>query len=367
MLRVTEYIRDTLKEKPVRPVTDSVILIWNLTNRCNLFCHHCYANSRARKDHELSYEQIVAALPSLWKEGVRFIILSGGEPLIRKDIYEIATAMREQGFKTYLSSNGLLVNDENIPKIKEHFDYVGISIDGRPEIHDRFRAMEGAYERSLRALVACKEAGIRVGMRYTLSQMTLPSLSYILDLTEELEMPKLYISHLVYAGRAEAASDLTHDEYIEAMGQILNRAYAWVSSGAEREIVTGNNEADAIFLLGTFALRYPHLAPMMEKRLLAWGGNQAAVRMANINPRGEVRPDPFFRDALGSLQEHDFSTIWQGLPEKKELLESLRMRPRPIKGKCVGCAHLPLCNGNSRARAYAFSQDYMAEDPACVF
>lgn len=365
MLRISEYMRDSLCEKPIRK-TDLVILIWNLTNICNLFCEHCYANAHAQKDEELTLEEIEAAFPDLWEKGVRFIILSGGEPLVRKDIFVIAEKMRAFGFITYLSSNGLLIHQENISTIKRHFHYVGISIDGRPEIHDKFRLKKGAFERSIKAIELCRDAGIRVGMRYTLTKMTLDSLGFILDLVEELNLPKLYISHLVYAGRAQASLDLSHQEYLAAMEQILDRAFRWLEQGVECDLVTGNNEADARFLLDAFSKRYPSYHDLLARRLLLWGGNQAGKRLVNINHRGEVKPDPFFPISLGNLREHRFSEIWEGLPERRGLLQALRMSPRSLKGKCQSCSSLLFCNGSSRVRAKALHDDYFAEDPSCA-
>ncbi|MCK6512228.1 radical SAM protein [Myxococcota bacterium] len=365
MLRISEYMRDALEEKPIRRA-DIAILIWNLTNLCNLFCEHCYANAHTQKETELSLEEIDAILPHLWRQGIRFIIVSGGEPLVRKDLFAIAARMKQQGFKTYLSSNGLLINEDNLPAIQEHFDYVGISIDGRPEVHDRFRMKKGAFERSLRALEMCHAAGIRVGMRYTLTTLTLDSLPFVLDLVEEKGFPKLYISHLVYAGRAQASLDLSHEAYLGAMETILGRAFDWLERDAPYDLVTGNNEADARLLLDAFSARYPRHREHLERRLLTWGGNQSGARLVNINHRGDVKPDPFFPVSLGNLREHDFSQIWEGLPDQQPLLQSLRAHPRPVHGKCADCSSLLFCNGNSRARAKALYDDFFAEDPSCA-
>lgn len=364
MLRLTEYMRDSIAQKPIRSFGGS-ILIWNLTNQCNLFCEHCYASADLHQKDEISLSKIRELIPQLHEAGVRFAILSGGEPLIRKDIYEISDGLRRVGMKTYLSSNGLLIREHNVEQIRDSFDYVGISIDGTPEIHDQFRVKKGAFQRSLQAIKDCLAVGIRVGVRFTLTRLTQSSLPFLFDLVEKHNIPKIYISHLVYSGRAQSEADLSQSEYEHAMDLILDHAFAWVEQGIERDIVTGNNEADVAYLLARFAQRHPESLEALRSRLLRWGGNQAGVRLVNIDAKGFVRPDPFFREAMGNIHERSFLEIWEGHEESPAWLQGLREKPRKIHGKCADCQFLPMCNGNSRARSMAVSGHYFMEDPAC--
>lgn len=196
MLRITQYIKSSLKGRVLKPL-NGVILIWNLTNRCNLYCKHCYAWANSEKE-ELSFEEVKEVIEELPANGVRFAILSGGEPLLREDIYEVSELLRKRGIKTYLSTNGLLINSENIRDIKKYFDYVGISIDGDPEVHDKFRGKKGSFKESLKAIELSLSEGIRTGLRFTLTKLTRSSLPYVFKLVEEVGIPKIYISHLVY-------------------------------------------------------------------------------------------------------------------------------------------------------------------------
>ncbi|MGB9874210.1 MAG: SPASM domain-containing protein, partial [Hydrogenobacter sp.] len=139
------------------------------------------------------------------------------------------------------------------------------------------------------------------------------------------------------------------------------KAFEYVQKKVPIDIVTGNNEADAVVLYREFTRRYPDLAKDLYERLTLWGGNQAGVRLMNINHRGDVKPDPFFFHSVGNIREEDPVKIWQG----NALLSFLRERPRRLKGKCDNCPYLEICNGNSRARAYAVFGDYAQEDPAC--
>lgn len=359
MLRITEYIKDTLEGKKPRRL-EGLILIWNLTNTCNLYCKHCYSSANQEREGELTHEEVVSLVYRLPSVGVRFAILSGGEPLLREDIFTLAKLLKERGISTYLSTNGLLVK-ECIEKIKKHFDYVGISIDGEPEVHDAFRGKRGAFEESLKAIRECIREGIRVGLRFTLTPVTSKSLLFVFDLVEREGIPKIYISHLVYSGRGEKLSDLEKEEYRSWVRFVINKSFEYVERGLPIDVVTGNNEADAVLLYREFVKRYPRLAESFYERLLLWGGNQAGVRLMNIDFRGNVKPDPFFFHSVGNVRKEDIVKIWQG----NGLLGFLREKPRRLKGKCEKCSFIGICNGNSRARAYAVFGDYREEDPAC--
>ncbi|MEW6283533.1 MAG: radical SAM protein, partial [Candidatus Eremiobacterota bacterium] len=163
MLRISEYIRDTLTGRPARPFP-GVILIWNLTRGCNLACQHCYAAAGRPDPDELDTREALDLVPQFRKAGVLYAILSGGEPLARRDVFELALALRREGIATSLSTNGLLVTPRNLARIRQCFDYVGISLDGTESVHDNFRGMQGAYQRSLAALRQCREAGLRTGL-----------------------------------------------------------------------------------------------------------------------------------------------------------------------------------------------------------
>ncbi|WP_457600745.1 radical SAM protein [Hydrogenivirga sp.] len=360
MLRVSEYIRKALSDEPYRPFP-GVILIWNLTNRCNLYCKHCYSSANQETEGELNLREIEKVAEDLVRERVRFAILSGGEPLLREDIYDISALLREKGIKTYLSTNGLLINRENVRRIKDSFDYVGISIDGTPDVHDRFRGRRHAFEDSLNAIRLCQREGIKVGLRFTLTPQTADSLPFIFDLAQEIGVPKLYISHLVYAGRGRRLGDVERREYAEKVEFIIDQALTFHERGLNIDVVTGNNETDAVVLYRKFKERYPERAHRLYEILRTWGGNQAGVRLVNIDHRGNVKPDPFFFHSVGNLREKSFSEIWNS----NGLLTRLREHPRRIEGRCSECAYLEVCNGNSRARAYFSTGNYFGEDPAC--
>jgi MoaA/NifB/PqqE/SkfB family radical SAM enzyme len=186
------------KRNPPGPV-----VIWNLIRRCNLTCKHCYSIS-ADKDFEgeLSTEEVYTVMDDLKRFHVPVLILSGGEPLLRPDIFEISKRAKAMGFYVGLSSNGTLINKDNIKQIADiGYDYVGVSIDGMRDTHDKFRRKQGAFDESMNGIRLCRDAGIKIGLRFTLTMDNARELPELLKLMKQEQIDKFYLSHLNYAGR----------------------------------------------------------------------------------------------------------------------------------------------------------------------
>jgi len=364
MFRLSNLIESVASGRPERSL-DGAIAIWNFTNRCNLACRHCYSYADPNSEDFLSTEFILGAIPELKKAGIRFVIFSGGEPLIRRDIFTIAEAMREAGIVTYLSTNGLYVSEKNVDRIIGTFNYIGISIDGIEEVHDAFRGLEGAYRKSLDAIALIQKHGGNAGIRFTVTKETQENLFDIFDLAERIGVDKIYISHLVYSGRGleNLKIDITPEERRNYVEFIIDKAFQYHDEGRKIDVVTGNMEMDAILFLEKFSERYPELRGEMLRRLRSWGGNSAGRKLVNIDWMGNVKPDPFFPETIGNMTQKPFSDIW--LDEGNELLTRLREHPRKISGKCAECAVIDICNGGSRSRAWAIHGDLWAEDPSC--
>jgi len=364
MLRISNLISSVVENKKERTL-DGNIIIWNFTNRCNLACRHCYSYADPNSKDFLSTEFILDTIKDLKKANVKFVIFSGGEPLIRKDIFDIANAMREQNIVVYLSTNGLYINDKNVKQIISTFNYIGISIDGIKEVHDNFRGLVGAYERSIEAIKLIQKNGGNAGIRFTMTKETQDSFYSIFDLAKSLGVNKLYLSHLVYSGRGldNLEMDITKEKRLEFVNFIIDKALEYHENGTKIDIVTGNMEMDAIILLEKFSQKYPQYKEEMIKRLRSWGGNSAGVRLGNIDWMGKVKPDPFFPFTVGDIVKDSFDQVW--FSDHNEILKNLRMSPRHIGGKCKNCGVLDICNGGSRSRAYAISGDLWSEDPSC--
>ncbi len=364
MFRLSNLISSVVENKKSR-VLDGSIAIWNFTNRCNLSCLHCYSKADLSSKDTLTTEDIVNTLPKLKENGIKFLIFSGGEPLTRKDIYEIADACKKEGIMTYLSTHGLYVNPGNVQKIVDTFNYIGISIDGNEATHDYFRGLKGSFQKSIEAVKLVRSTGAKVGIRFTMTKDTIGSLEYIFKLAEENDIPKIYVSHLVYSGRGldNLKMDLTKEERRVAVNYILDKAFEYYKTGRDIEVVTGNMEQDAILFLDRFGQEYPAFKNEMHERLSNWGGNSAGRKLLNIDSLGNVKPDPFFPLQIGNVLTENFTDIWKS--ENSELLTKLRQTPRKISGICETCNFLNICNGGSRSRANAIYEDLWAQDPSC--
>jgi heme d1 biosynthesis radical SAM protein NirJ len=299
--------------------------------------------------------------------GVSVLILSGGEPLLRPDIFEISQHAKQMGFYVGLSSNGTLINDGNIADIESvGYDYVGISLDGMRDTHDRFRRKQGAFDESIRGIRLCHQADIKIGLRFTLTRDNAAELPELLQLMRDEDIDKFYLSHLNYAGRGNRnrASDLHHQMARAAMDLMFETCWQDVQAGINREFVTGNNDADGAYLLHWAARHLPEHVDALHRQLLRWGGNSSGVNIANIDNLGTVHPDTMWWDySIGNVRERPFSEIWQDTSDP--LMAGLKAAQRPLEGRCAICKHLPICGGNSRTRAWQLTGNPWAEDPGC--
>jgi heme d1 biosynthesis radical SAM protein NirJ len=351
------------RRKPAGPV-----VIWNLVRRCNLCCEHCYSIS-ADIDFpgELTTEQVFRTMDDLKAFGVPVLILSGGEPLLRPDLFDIAARAKSQGFYVGLSTNGTLIDDPMAARIAATgFDYVGISLDGTEATHDRFRRMQGGYRAALAGIRRCRDLGIKVGLRFTLTQRNAPELPAMLELLEAERIDKFYLSHLNYAGRGNVnrRKDAVLETTRQAMDRLFDACWRDLERGVERDYVTGNNDADGVYLLLWARARFPHREADLRAKLAQWGGNATGVNIANIDNVGDVHPDTYWWNySLGNVKQRPFSAIWTD--SRDPLMAGLKRKPRPLKGRCGQCAYLDVCNGNTRVRAMQVSGDAWAEDPGC--
>ena len=369
MFRLSQFMKELVAPTPVRRRDPpGPVVIWNLIRRCNLNCKHCYSLS-ADVDFpgELSTEEVFAVMDDLKGFGVPVLILSGGEPLLRPDIYGISARAKAMGFYVGLSTNGALIDGPASERIAAvGYDYVGISLDGIGAVHDAFRRQDGAFEASLQGVRLCREKGIKVGLRYTMTEQNKESFPELLDLMEREAVDKFYLSHLVYAGRGNRyrGDDAYHRTSREAMDLLFERCWDHVQRGLETEFVTGNNDADGVYFLYWVRARFPEREEHIRAKLAAWGGNASGVNIANIDNLGNVHPDTFWwHYSLGNVRERPFSEIWPDTSDP--IMAGLKARPRRIKGRCGACHYFDVCGGNTRVRALQLSGDAWAEDPAC--
>jgi len=373
MFRLTQYMHELIDPAPVKRRGSGggvkPVVIWNLTRRCNLRCRHCYTVSAdVEFPGELSHQQAMGVLEDLRQFGIPALILSGGEPLSRFDFFDLAERARTLDFRYLaLSTNGTKLTGDTAARVADlGFDYVGISLDGLGAMNDWFRGVDGAFAAALKGVRDCKARNVKVGLRFTITDDNAHMLEDMLDLCEDEGVDKFYLSHLVYAGRGDKnrADDTEHARTRQAMDILIARGWDALTSGRPLEIVTGNNDTDAVHFL-RWVEETLGAAPAAHVRahLEAWGGNSSGLGVANIDPTGKVHPDTYWSDyTVGNVKETPFSELWTG-PDP--MLATLRQRPRPLKGRCGDCAYKTVCGGNTRIRALQITGDPWAEDPAC--
>ena len=370
MFRISQFMQELVSPTPVveRRSPPGPVVIWNLIRRCNLTCKHCYSIS-ADIDFkgELSTDEVYTVMDDLKDFKVPVLILSGGEPLLRPDIFDISRRAKDKSFYVGLSTNGTLIDETNIDAIAAiGYDYVGISIDGTRETHDMFRRKEGAYDASLHGIRLCHDRGIKVGLRFTMTQDNDAELPDMLKLMSDESIDKFYFSHLNYAGRGNRnrADDARFNSTRRAMDLLFETALFHARQGNNKEFVTGNNDADGVYLLQWVRQHYPDSAEHIEAKLRQWGGNSSGVNISNIDNLGNVHPDTFWwHYNLGNVRERPFSAIWEDTSDP--IMAGLKASPRSIKGRCGECDYFNICGGNTRVRAFQLTDDPWAEDPGC--
>ena len=374
MFRISQFMQEIAAPTAIGPVRASAriapgpVVIWNLVRRCNLTCKHCYSIS-ADKDFagELSTAEVFGVMDQLKAFRVPALILSGGEPLLRPDIFEISARSKAMGFFTALSSNGTLIDAPTFERIREiGYDYVGVSLDGLGATHDKFRRKQGAFDLSMAGIRLCRDAGLKVGVRYTMTQDNFQDLPGLLQLVADEGIDRFYFSHLNYAGRGNKnrKDDALHQMTKSAMDLLFDTCWDYQQKGLQKEFTTGNNDADGVYLLHWLQRKFPEKVAHIRSKLVQWGGNSSGVNVANIDNLGNVHPDTmWWHYTIGNVRERPFGEIWNDTSDP--LMAGLKAQPRQVGGRCGVCVHFDICGGNTRVRAQQMTGDPWSEDPGC--
>jgi len=344
------------------------VVVWNITRRCNLKCVHCYAHAKDIPfDNELTTDQGKGLIDDLAAFGSPVMLFSGGEPLVRKDLPQLAAYAVEKGMRAVISTNGTLITPKMARTLKEiGLSYVGISLDGMKEINDRFRGVNGAFRSALEGIKNSQDAGIKVGLRFTVNKFNVMEIPKIFQLLEEMDIPRVCFYHLVYAGRGSelVKEDLSHEETRTALDLIIDETKRLHAAGKPKEVLTVDNHADGPYIYLRLLKEDPERAKEVLE-LLKWNeGNNSGRGIGCVSWDGEVYADQFWRHySFGNIKDRPFSKIWMDTSEP--LLGKLKEKKKHVKGRCATCTWLDICGGNFRVRAEAVSGDVWAPDPAC--
>lgn len=341
------------------------VVVWCTTKRCNLDCMHCYSGGNTASDGELSTDEAKRMLDGLKDCGSPFMILSGGEPFLRADVFELGRYASEIGLMVIVSSNGTIVTPEIAAKAADAgFGYVGVSLDGLAETNNYFRGSGDAYSNALQGMRNLRDAGIKTGLRFTMTRHNCHELPEIMDLLVKEDFHRLCVYHLEYAGRGKELmdNDLSPDERRRAVDSLFKKTVEINRDNHDLEVLTVGNYADAAYIYMKVLKEDAQKAEAAYEHFLRNGGEGCGEKLAYIDEVGNVYASQHLKTELGNIRKRSLKDIWNG---DNEFLWKLRNREELLRGKCVECRFLEICRGGSRARALAVYDDFGAPDPSC--
>ncbi len=335
------------------------IISWNITRKCNLRCSHCYLPaafssdriSEANSSCELSTQESLRLIDQIARINEEvMLILSGGEPLLRSDIYKLAEHASGKGMMVVLGTNGLLLDNETALKLKQSgVSGISISLDSiNAGIHDSMRFIKGAWQRAVEAIKICRNNGISVQVNTVITKGNYDKIPEIIQFAHSLEANVFSPFFLVCTGRGEQLIDITPEQHEQVLSQIVNSQKKYKGmmirtrcAPTVRRILYQNNPESSLLKLDA-------------------GKCLAGVSYCRITSEGSVTPCPYMQKTTDSVRDKSFEEIWENSEEFRALREP------SLKGKCKVCEFSLLCGG-CRARAYASHNDMMDEDPWCIY
>jgi len=323
------------------------LVSWNLTRKCNLKCPHCYLEAGNEDEAELTTDECHALIDEFHELGTEMLILTGGEPLLRRDIFEIATHASSLGMWIVMGTNGVLVNDHVAQKMVEcGIKGVGISIDSvHADKHNNFRGGPNAWQLSVRAIDLCRANGLEVLVQSTVTSMNVDEIRDLIEFAKAKEAWSFNLYFLIQTGRGQEMNDLSAEE----------------TDAVLRDLAKAQQEYSPMLIRAKCAPQFKQIAHDMGLGGLESGGCMAATEYCRIMPGGDVTPCPYMTVVAGNVRDKGFADVWLNSSIFADLRDT-----RNLKGKCGACEFKDLCGG-CRCRAFAAFGDYLREDPACVY
>ncbi|MDG6222129.1 MAG: radical SAM protein [Candidatus Bathyarchaeota archaeon] len=342
------------------------IISWNTTFRCNLKCSHCYVDANKENSfNELNTEQGKVLIDQISELSKPILVLSGGEPLLRDDIFELANYGTKKGLIVTMGTNGTLITDD-VAKQLVHSGVrtVAVSVDSdSPKFHDQFRGVKGAWQKTMEGIKACLRNGLNVQFNVTVAQQNFENLENIFSMAESYGVKNAHLFFLVSTGRGKNIKDVTPEIY----EGVLNYVFQW-------------NSVHQLNVKPTCAPQFMRIAKQMNIKNLRYSrGCIAGISYCRITPDGSVTPCPYLPVSVGNVKDAAFNYIWYG----SEILKALRNYEHHLNGKCGKCEYRIICGG-CRARAAGLydntltvkqqsnkfntlKQSLFAEDPWCSY
>lgn len=331
--------------------------VWEMTTACNLNCVHCHTAGGKPGADELTTAEAKLLLDQLAQiENFRMMAFTGGEPLVRPDLFELLAYSRALGFSNTIATNATLIDDKVAQRLHDYGVVIAaVSLDGfAAETHDKIRGLPGSFERAVQGMRALTHAGIILHVNITAMEYNVGQVERLMALVDELKTGILLIYQLVPVGRGRSIGNAVLDKKTNEW--LINfMARAQQRTNAIMEPVAGPQ-------YWPFLLKQAHISGGMPLRLAerVFHGCSAGRGFIYVKPDGTVWPCPFIEISCGNIRDYSFKEIWS----ESEILNQLRTRERSLKGQCGECEYRRLCGG-CRGRAWAATGDYLAEDPSC--
>jgi len=350
---------------------------WNLTQRCNLHCAHCYMSAHAGADisWELSTSECRRVMRDIAQVNPEaLLILTGGEPLVRKDIFDLAAYASDIGFTVVLGTNGVLLREAEAKRMRQSgIQGASISLDSVDAArHDAFRRLKGSWEAAVRATRILAAEGLDFSIHNSVTDWNADEMPAMIDLARDLGARVLNFFFLVRTGRGADLTDITPPQYERLLTAIAQ------AQGVGRDAPSGDTAGPLedpwsapAGRAGDMVIRAkcaPHLrrilyqlapqSPLLQN--YAQGSCPAGKHYCRITPTGDVTPCPYMPVSVGNVREQTFADIWRHAQPLQDL------RQPQLGGRCGDCEFTQICGG-CRCRAYATYGDYLAEDPACAY
>ncbi|CUH94841.1 hypothetical protein P22_0907 [Propionispora sp. 2/2-37] len=325
-----------------------MIISWNTTNACNMYCDHCYRDAGCRADEELSTSEAKILLGQIARAGFKIMIFSGGEPLTRPDIVELVAHATSLGLRPVFGTNGTLITPEMARALKQAGAMgMGISLDSLDvKKHNEFRRFPGAWEGAVQGMRNCREAGLAFQIHTTIMDWNAHEIESITDFAVQEGAVAHHFFFLVPTGRAVSieAESLRAQAYEDTLTRILQK----------------QQQVD-IELKPTCAPQFMRIARQMGMKLRFGRGCLAGTSYCIISPKGKVQPCAYLNIPLGDVRETPFDEIWRN----NEVFQKLRTLE--YEGGCGSCEYKRICGGCRARAAYYHEGDYMAEEPWCLY
>ncbi|MEE9247620.1 MAG: radical SAM protein [Dehalococcoidia bacterium] len=322
------------------------LVSWNVTSGCNLACAHCYLAADKKGKDELTTAEGINLISQMAEVGTEMLILTGGEPLLRRDIYDLAACASKEGITVVMGSNGTLITKEVANRlVSSGVISVGISLDSMSTTdHDRFRGLVGAWDRAVKGIDRCQAAGIGVLLQTTVTRWNCSQLPQLLEFAYKKGLQGVTAYFLVCTGRGEELTDITPEQYEQTLSYLID--------------IQGRYPG--MMVRARCAPHVVRIASQKGSPIIGSAGCMAATSYCRITPEGDVTPCPYLPLVAGNVRKETLGQIW----ESSSLFEAFR-RPQ-LTGRCGACEFRNMCIG-CRARAFATRGDYLGEDPWCTY